>query len=409
VRSRPAGPGRTGPGIPAPRGAYVHIPFCRRKCPYCAFLSVAGGSAAALDRYVATLCAEVRARGDGRPVSSVYFGGGTPSLAGARRLGRVLAGLGKGFHVERDAEVTVECNPESASPFLFRGLKAAGVNRISIGVQSLDDTLLRRLGRLHDARRAVRAVVEARAAGFANVSVDMMFGLPGQSVGAWKEDLRRVVALPVAHVSCYELHLEAGTPLAVASLPGEDEVADMWEAAFDELGRAGFVHYEVANHARPGRECRHNLGYWSDREWFGFGAGAWSSLKGVRTANASGIGQYQAARKDGFPPAETDAPPDGVRAAMALIMALRLRAGADLEALREKYGGAVFLPVEPAVERHVAGGLLEREGGRLRLSRRGLLLANVVWADLLEAAEKGFKSRVGAPFPAGFLSTAAAG
>jgi len=406
LRAEPPNAGR---GVSPSCGAYVHIPFCRRKCGYCAFLSVAGGSGPVFDRYVATLGAEVRARADGRALSSVYFGGGTPSIVGARRIASILAPLARRFRLEGDAEVTVECNPESCSRSLFRGLKVAGVNRISIGVQSLDDSLLRRLGRLHDARRAVRAVAEARLAGFDNVSVDMMFGLPGQSVGTWKEDLRRAIALPVAHVSCYELHLEAGTALAVASLPGEDEVADMWEAAFAELGRAGFIHYEVSNHARPGRECRHNLGYWNDQEWFGFGAGAWGSLGGVRTANHQSVKGYLAARAEGFPPAETDAPPEGVRAAMALIMALRLRAGADLAVLKEKYGPGVFLPLEPSVERHVAGGFLEREGGRLRLTQRGLLLANVVWADLLEAAEKGLKNRAGAPFPAGFLSAAAAG
>jgi oxygen-independent coproporphyrinogen-3 oxidase len=236
-----------------------------------------------------------------------------------------------------------------------------------------------------------------------------MFGLPGQSLKAFREDLGKAVALPIAHLSCYELHLEAGTPLAVASLPGEDEVADMWEASFDDLVRAGFVHYEVSNYARPGRECRHNLGYWNDREWFGFGAGAWSHLGGLRTANAASVDGYLASRADGFPPSETDAPPDAVRAALALIMGLRLRAGTDLGPLRERFGEGLVAPLEPAIARHVEGGFLEREGDRLRLTRKGLLLANGVWADILAAAKKGAKERNGAAFPGGFLSAAATG
>ena len=316
---------------------------------------------------------------------TVYIGGGTPSLLTPSQIGRVLEAVGKGFILDPAAEISMEANPETVNPQSLVGYRHAGVNRISFGVQSLDDGMLKSLGRIHTAARAREAAEEARQAGFVNIGADMLFGLPSQTAGGWRRDLTKVLELPLAHLSCYELAVESGTPLAESRpvLPGEDAVLDMWNAAEEETARAGFVHYEVANYALPGRECRHNLKYWKDTEFYGFGTSAWSYVGGVRYGNPRGLEEYYAGAETGFSPAETDELPASKRLAEALMMGLRLRSGCRLADLESRYGPAPA--VIRALEPHVAAGRVEKADGLLRLTRDGLLLANEVWADILAA------------------------
>lgn len=368
-----------------PLGLYLHIPFCRRKCSYCDFLSEGGTSTDLRERYVEALGEEILGKGGGEPADTVYFGGGTPTMLSPREISRILGALRTGFTVSTGAEITMEANPDTVTPESLSGYRDAGVNRLSFGVQSLHDRLLAELGRIHSADRARQAVKEASVAGFDNISVDMMFGLPGQSAGEWREDLREALSLGITHLSAYELTLEKGTPLGdnPPPLPPEDEVVVMWEAVAEETGRAGFTRYEVSNYARPGRECRHNMKYWRDEDFLGFGAGAWSSREGIRTGNTRSIGGYLA--EGGFSPVETEQVDIHKKMAETLMLALRTTEGCIESDFLARYGERALEGFSGAVAPHLAGGLLERAGGRLRLTPRGFMLANEIWADILTA------------------------
>ena len=365
-------------------GLYVHVPFCLRKCGYCDFYSIPDTDESLRDRYVSALCDEIRVKGTREPAGTVFFGGGTPSLLEPAQLERILAALRGAFVVAPDAEVSMEANPETVDEARLRAFRAAGVNRISLGVQSLDDSVLKTLGRIHDAARARAAIGEAKAAGFDRIGADLMFGLPGQTPDRWRVDLREVLGWPIEHLSAYELTVEAGTPFAAQGhvLPDEDAVLDMWDIVMNETARAGFLHYEVSNYAKPGAECRHNLVYWHDGEFLGFGAAAWSSRNGVRSGNPRNLEEYLAGREAGFPPAETDTLPPDRRAGETLVLALCLRAGCDIAAFESRYGIGALARFDAVLAPHLAAGRLERTKTHLRLTRAGLLVANDVWADI---------------------------
>jgi oxygen-independent coproporphyrinogen-3 oxidase len=266
-----------------PLAVYVHVPFCAAKCPYCDFNSHVRGR---IDEaaYTRAVLAELKTRlpeaGGRRPVS-VFFGGGTPSLLSPAFYERVLAALDEGLGLSGPREISLEANPGSAEAARFAGYRAAGVNRLSLGIQSLDDERLRRLGRIHDAGEARAAMAAAREAGFANLSTDLMFALPGQTPTQAQAELAELLSFRPEHVALYELTLEPGTPYGErqpAGLPGPDTAADSEAALRQRLAEAGYVHYEVSNHARPGHPCRHNLNYWTFGDYLGLGAGAHGKL-----------------------------------------------------------------------------------------------------------------------------------
>ena len=262
-----------------PLGLYIHIPFCRSKCEYCDFYSIAGGrDRDMMERYTDAVIAHLReaaARAGQYSVDTIYFGGGTPSFFGAARLKPILTEIFRRFDVARGAEITLEANPDSVTPHELRKLQRAGFNRISIGVQSDSNELLKALGRPHSYQQAVTAVREARAAGFDNVSIDLMYGLPNQTREQWMHTLEHALALKPDHISCYGLKVEPGTPLDsyrdCANLPDDDTQADMYLCAVDYLESYGYSQYEISNFAASGRESRHNLKYWLGGEYLGFG------------------------------------------------------------------------------------------------------------------------------------------
>lgn len=381
---------------------YVHAPFCRAKCRYCAFYSLpagqAGPQAPVLARYLCALEAEmdqlVRAHG---PVSAptLFFGGGTPSLLGADALSRILAALRSRFDLAPDAEISLEANPDSASPEFLRAACALGVNRLSLGVQSLDDALLAALGRIHSAGQAVDAFASARAAGFANIGLDLIFGLPGQTPKAWLDTLRRAVALGPEHLSCYGLTLEPGTPLAgdkaaLAALPDEDAQAEMYLAGAELLEAEGYAHYEISNFARPGKACRHNQLCWQGRGVLGFGPAAVSTMMEVRWANPAdfeawerlvGSGQAGQSGREALSP--------DILARERLMLSLRTAAGLDLVAHRAATG--LDLPDRYAglLAQLKQAGLVLLSPERLRLTRAGMLVSNSVIRALgFESAEE---------------------
>jgi oxygen-independent coproporphyrinogen-3 oxidase len=378
-----------------PMGVYVHVPFCGHKCHYCDFFSVVDTQ----DRqraFAARLVEEIGAAAPRfpRPVETVFFGGGTPTLLGADRWAVILTALAHHLPGGPQAgngpvETTVEANPETVSETLLAVLAAAGVNRISIGVQSFQPRHLRTLDRRHDPAAAARSVEAARAAGIENVSLDLIFGIPGQSLDEWRGDLEAALALEPSHLSCYGLTYEPNTPLAAGVRAGrvrpvgEDLEATMYEAAIDRLDRAGFEHYEISNWARPGRRCRHNMLYWNNGQWWPLGPGAAGHIAGWRWTNVPSLDDYLSG--SGLPPitGEERLDDDG-RVGEVLMLGLRLVHGMPLDCVEELLAmGSRGRQRARAIERHVGAALLQRTDDHLRLTRCGLLLADRVLADLL--------------------------
>jgi putative oxygen-independent coproporphyrinogen III oxidase len=371
-------------------GVYVHVPFCAHRCHYCDFNTYEG-----LDElhqpYVEALIADIRRTqpATDRPADTVFFGGGTPTLLPPKQLGRILDAIRETVGLARDAEVTVEANPETVSAHSFEGLLDAGFNRFSMGVQSLAPHVLEGLGRTHSAHRALVALDDARVAGATNVNLDLIYGSVWERPGDWEMTLERVLEAGPDHVSAYALTIEEGTPLGTLVATGRvadvdpDVQAERYETARSTLAAAGFEHYEISNWATPGRVCRHNLVYWSQGDYLGFGAGAHGHMDGRRSWNVRLPRDFIAAAttaqptEDGAETLEGDA-----RAGEALMLGVRVLDGIELEAFEARYPRAIEAR-RPEIERLSAAGLLEDDPARLRLTARGLFLANEVGAALL--------------------------
>jgi oxygen-independent coproporphyrinogen-3 oxidase len=382
----------------SPLGLYLHVPFCAHICPYCDFNTYAG-QGHLIERYVDAMELEIARWGAaqrGRMAETIFLGGGTPSLLPAAAVARLIGACRAAFAVAADAEVTLEANPNSVDEAYFAGLLEAGVNRLSIGVQTLQRRGLRTLGRLHEAADASTAIGAARAAGFANISLDLIFGWSGQTVPLWEDDLDRVLhelpGGPPEHLSLYSLIVEPGTPMAdavtrgILSIPDDDATADLYEVAIERLGNAGYLHYEVANWARrPGLESHHNRIYWRNGDWVGLGAGAHGHLAGCRTMNhLLPLTYIDAIERDQPAVSNTEEIAPLVAMGETMMLGLRLldegvsdagflaRHGQTLD---EMYGGTI---------RGFAGiGMLERLPDRIRLTPRGLMVANDVCARFL--------------------------
>ena len=387
-----------------PLSLYVHIPFCAAKCGYCDFNAYAGHEHL-IPSYAQALVREAqlwRSATDGRPVTTVFFGGGTPSLMPLEELSPIMEGLRSAFDLPPDAEVTLEANPGSLDQPYLRALLHLGFNRLSIGVQSFHDDELRALDRLHSAEDAKRAFQAARAAGFGNVNLDLIFGLPEQPLERWQQTMEEALALGPEHLSLYALTVEEGTPLArdVARgrtpPPDPDAQADQYEWTQERLARAGYEHYEISNWAQPGYRCRHNLTYWECREYLALGAGGHSYLGGVRFANAASPGQYLSLVEAAWQEAEAGRGKTPMRQvisgetitpqlAMAdtLILGLRLTEGVNLAGFRERFSVEAMDAFGDRLRQPLEAGLLELADGRLRLTERGRLLGNEVFTRLL--------------------------
>ena len=376
-------------------GLYVHVPFCQAICSYCNF-NRGLFDAALKARYVPALEREIREAGDGRQADTLFFGGGTPSLLDSSDVARVITACRTSYALASDAEITLETNPETVTDARMTAFREAGVNRISFGAQSFDDAQLARLGRIHDARRIGQAVDAARRAGFTNVSLDLMFWLPGQTRSSWLESIERAIALAPQHLSMYLLELYPNAPLeetmarARASSgvhapspawlqASDDEAADMYLDALERLTGAGYAQYEISNVARPGFESRHNLKYWTDGEWRGFGCGAHSTLDRRRWQNVAGTSDYVARVEQGQDVATQTRHLDArARAQEALFTGMRLVAGIDGRAFERDYGLDPWVDYGERLADAVDAGLVWRRQERFGLTRQGMLLANDV-------------------------------
>jgi oxygen-independent coproporphyrinogen-3 oxidase len=397
-------------------GVYLHIPFCQRRCKYCDFFSTEG-MRKRISAYIRAMTSEIESAGGAGgtpPVDSVFFGGGTPSLLDAKQVGALLEAIRRAFDLALDAEITIEANPGTVDGVRLKAYREAGINRLSLGVQSADDAELRLLGRIHTFSDAVNSAKAARRAGLANLSLDLIFGLPGQSVTSWTQTLVRALSLTPEHLSLYALTLERGTELArtvrrgALPAPDEDTAADMYERAEELLAAAGYRHYEISNWARdtdaaadpergippktvfPAFACQHNLRYWLNRPYLGFGAGAHGCAAGKRYANIRSVEKYIARMQTGgarrFPltPAASrsalQSRDDEIRETMWLGLRLT-EAGVDREAYRSRFGADYYDRFRAEIDSLIGGGLLEwiRSGDALRLTPRGRLLGNRVF------------------------------
>ena len=376
-------------------GIYIHIPFCRSKCDYCDFYSLSGREGR-MDHYQKALLAHLRETAplaQGIPVDSVYFGGGTPSFYGAKRLKELLATLHKLFQIEKDAEITVECNPDSVDLRALRTLRKAGVNRLSLGMQSAQAEELAAIHRIHTPQQTDQAAGLARKAKFNNLSLDLIYGLPGQTMDSWKATVEHALSLIPQHLSCYGLKVEEGTPLArrVAEgegLPDDDQQADLYLWTVGRLARAGYPQYEISNFAKPGYESRHNLRYWLTRPYIGFGPGAHSDFGGRRYSFTRDLEGYIAAVLEGGTVIdESDLIPQRERGGEYLMLRLRTTRGIEEWEYRREFF-MNFDPIEQKLEEYERQGWAERHDRRWNLTAKGFLVSNQLIGDLLDRQEQ---------------------
>jgi oxygen-independent coproporphyrinogen-3 oxidase len=371
-------------------GLYIHIPFCRSRCRYCDFNTYAGLEGL-FDTYVQVLSREITLAGPAR-VRTIYIGGGTPTVLPLSHLVQILDAIHGTFAVEQEAEISIEANPGTVDAGSLAALRVRGLNRLSLGVQSFLDEELHLLGRIHTADQGAKALVAAREAGFENVGMDLIYGLPGQTQDAWLHSLRRALALEPEHLSLYALSVEPGTPLAGAidrghlPAPDPDLAADMYQMAAEISARAGYVHYEISNWARSvAHRCSHNLLYWRNEPYLGLGAGAHSWQSGRRWVNALAPAEYALQiREQGTALAEEESIPPELEMDETMMMGLRLvEEGVPWDRFRQRFGLDPRQRYEPQISDLVDLGLLKVDDRRVRLSPQGHLLGNQVFARFL--------------------------
>lgn len=376
-------------------GIYIHIPFCRSKCDYCDFYSLAGREGD-MDTYQKALLVHIRETAPlarHMEVDTIYFGGGTPSYYGAKRLKELLSVLKKQFRVLRDAEITMEANPDSVDLKMLNSLRRVGFNRLSLGVQSACDELLCRVHRPHTFHQTAQAVSAARKAKFKNLSLDLIYGLPGQTDSNWQETLEQALLLEPDHLSCYGLKVEDDTPLhhRVAQgeiLPDDDAQADMYLWTVERLETAGYPQYEISNFARPGMQSRHNLRYWLTRPYIGFGPGAHSDFGGRRYSFVRDLDQYIAGvLRGGNIIDSSDLIPQRERCGEYLMLRLRTTFGIEEWEYRRNYF-MNFDPIEAKLLTYEQHGLAQRDGNRWRLTAEGFLVSNRLIGELMDCQEE---------------------
>lgn len=372
---------------------YVHVPFCIRKCDYCAFYSVPL-QRDEVEGYLKSLDTEIRFRRQEiqEEISTLFVGGGTPTALREEELAVFLDILNKNFTFAEAAEKTMEANPGTLNSAKLHVLQKQGINRISLGVQSFSDPLLKKIGRIHSSRDIGESVRHIRDSGFKNLNLDLMFGLPSQTLKDWQTTLEEVLRIQPEHLSVYGLMLEEGTPLAenenrLVDLPDDDAQAEMYEVAREILGRAGYLHYETSNYALPGYECKHNLGYWQGIDYLGIGPAAVSCLKNRRWKNSEDIGLYKTLLMQGVlpvDPEEDETLTRQERRAERIILGLRLFRGIELKAIQKEFGDDLFELYPEVLERYLNNGVLQLEEGHiLRMNPDYWFVANSVLQEFV--------------------------
>lgn len=370
-----------------PLELYIHIPFCVQKCQYCDFLS-GPSDQETRDRYIKALRAEIQAvQGvEAYEIVSVFIGGGTPSVLKAEAIASIMETIQKKFCFSPDAEITIESNPGTVDLAKLNAYRETGINRLSLGLQSTDSKELRMLGRIHTYEEFLQSYQWAREAGFQNINIDLMFAIPGQSYEGWIQNLRTVAKLGPEHISAYSLIIEEGTPFAekTLELPDEEEERQMYERTGEILQSYGYQQYEISNYAKSGKECQHNLGYWTRREYLGFGVGSASLFQNQRFTNlrdrsayAAFDGKVESIRRD----LETLTVREQMEETM--ILGLRLIRGVSRSEFQKNFGVSVGEIYGPVLEKYSRMGLLQIKGDRIALTRAGISVSNPIMADFL--------------------------
>lgn len=376
-----------------PIGLYIHIPFCKSRCSYCNFCSVANADTEMMDDYTQALLTQLEEFFPGkadRKCDSVYFGGGTPSYFGEDRLIKLLFSVGKKLILDRNAEITVEVNPESAAPDFFAKVKRSGVNRISMGVQSMYNNELKRLGRAHRAQDVARAVQTCRDSCTGNISLDLMYGIPEQTMDTWRESLKQVVELNPRHISCYGLKLEEGTPLHAENpdLPDEETQANMYMFAVDYLEKMGYAQYEISNFAMKGYESRHNKKYWQLKPYIGLGASAHGFYMDKRFFYTDNVQEYLSSVKNGGRLVEYAEDSGGFsRHGEYTLLSLRTSDGFDRGEFEKLFPRINVDGAAKRLEGYIQSGHVLKSGDVYRLTPRGFLVSNYIIGQVLEAYE----------------------
>ena len=388
---------------------YIHIPFCVRKCAYCDFLSFPS-CLNRIDEYVDAVCKEAKlagkwfgscasdacAAGEGAdcktPLQTIYFGGGTPSLLSPFQVGKILDTLRDVYGISEDCEITLEANPGTIDEEKLAGFKRAGINRLSLGIQSFDDSVLQTLGRIHDSETAKKAILDAKNAGFSNISCDMMLGIPGQTMDSVKETLDFFLSNHIPHISLYSLILEEGTPMYaryngdIEKYVSQEEDRAMYHLVTSTLKENGFTHYEISNMARPGFESRHNSMYWRAEPYYAFGVGAHYYIGAERGRHAETLDEYLSAMKDLDPKKEDvlfteEILSEDDRKKEFMMLGFRTRSGVGEKAFQERFGMPVASAFGAELEKEQKAGLVEFSDGVYRLTEKGVDLANQVFMD----------------------------
>lgn len=369
-------------------GVYVHLPFCPYICPYCDFAKWPYRRSA-MERYLEALRAEIAAAPQ-VSASTLFFGGGTPNAIPASRIVELIDILRKRFNLPAGAEITLEANPEPELCEDFAAYRSAGVTRLSLGVQSFEDGELRVLGRRHTAADVAVAVRRARDAGFDDLSLDLIFGVPGQTPSSWEASVRAAIDLRPDHISTYGLTIESGTPYAQwherepQAFASNDLEAEQYRIAIEQLQRAGFEQYEISNFARPGHRCFHNLNYWKNGDYLGLGVGAASYLDGVRKVHTRDLEAYISAAMAGEPiPGDAERLLGAARAGEAAMLALRTGEGVELDSFRERYGIDFLSSYERPIQELKSAGMLEVTPTHVRLTSAGRFMANDVCGEFI--------------------------
>ncbi len=373
-------------------GIYIHIPFCRQKCLYCDFPSFAGREEMQ-QAYVDALQSELEEKAkelSDFQIETVFFGGGTPTSLPVALLERLMQTLFAKYHIAPDAEITIEANPGTLDAFVCQKLRQMGFNRLSMGMQAWQDELLKRLGRIHNRQMFLDNLENAKQAGFSNINVDLMFALPGQTLGDWEETLTEIIALSPAHISVYSLIIEEGTPFYDDYETGRyketDEETDrrMYGMAVEKLEQAGFHQYEISNFAQKGKESRHNKRYWLDQEYMGYGLGAHSYWKGERFHHSYDMETYMQQAKLGMESREEiEAVSLAEQYGEFMFLGLRMTEGVEKERFQKRFGKPITEVFPKAIEKTKKEGLLEEKEGFLRLTKRGIDLSNQVFLEFL--------------------------
>lgn len=371
---------------------YVHIPFCASKCYYCDFNSYVS-TGEVMDRYLDGLEQEIGLLAkemSWEPLQTVFFGGGTPTMFNSKQTERMLSILNRNFSLAEGAEVSVEANPGTVTPDKLRILKEGGVNRLSFGVQSFNDLILKKLGRLHDSITVYESFELARKAGFDSINLDLMFGLPGQTLDIFQDTLNRIIDLGPEHISAYSLKVEEGTPFAVwqergkLQLPPEEDELEMYDRIIAQLQTNGYEMYEISNFAKPGHECRHNQVYWRNEPYLAAGAGAHGYVNNVRYVIEPNVPSYIETSVSGKRPViEHEEIEEPIRREDTMILGLRLLRGVDYSRFREKHGISMHEVFGSEIDKMAAKGWLTADSEGVRLTRQALPIGNEVFLEFL--------------------------